>query len=250
MKIIITFLCFSALLTLLFLCNVVAQTFSYLPAEINGHQTLIYTQFTLSYNEEHEQSDWVAYELTGNEAAMSRDRCNCFSKDKQVTTGSSIESDYRSTGFDKGHLCPAADNNMSDKANRESFLMSNMSPQLPSFNREVWAELESWVRKQAELHSTIYVVTGPVFTNNLGTIGGNNVTIPGYFYKTLLRFDGIKAKTIGFLLPQVGATGNIKDYVVPVNTIETLTGLDFYPELDNSVENKVEAQYEIKKWGF
>lgn len=243
MKNIITILCFSALLSVLFSCNAVAQTFSYLPAEANGHQTLIYTQFTLSYNEEYEQSDWVAYELTDNEAAMSRGRCNCFAKDDNVTTGSSAESDYRSTGFDKGHLSPAADNNMSEQANRESFLMSNMSPQLPSFNRGIWAELESWVREQAEFHSTIYVVTGPVFINNLGTIGTNEVTIPGYFYKVLLRFDGTTAKTIGFLLPQVGATGNIKDYVVPVNTIETLTGLDFFPELSSSVENKVESQH-------
>ncbi len=139
---------------------------------------------------------------------------------------------------------------MSEQANRESFLMSNMSPQLPSFNRGIWADLESWVRDQAELHNTVYVVTGAVFVNSLGTLGSNEVTIPGYFYKALLRFDGTKAKTIGFLLPHVGATGRIEDYVVPVNTIETLTGLDFYPELSNSVENRVESQYALRKWGF
>lgn len=243
-------LCYYTLLCVLFSFNVVAQTFNFLPAEINGHQKLTYTQFTLSYNEEHEQPDWVAYELTKDEVAMDRDRCDCFEKDDNVITGSATENDYRSTGFDKGHLCPAADNNMSEKANRESFLMSNMSPQLPSFNRGIWSELESWVRDQAELHSTIYVVTGPVFLNNLGTIGGNKVTIPGYFYKALLRFDGTTAKTIGFLLPQVGATGDLENYVVSVNTLETLTGLDFYPELSNSIENLVESQYELRKWGF
>ena len=181
---------------------------------------------------------------------MKRDRCNCFAKDINITTGSSTESDYRSTGFDKGHLSPAADNNMSEQANRESFLMSNMSPQLPSFNRGIWAELESWVRDQAELHSTVFVVTGPVFSNNLGAIGGNKVTVPGYFFKALLRFDGTTARTIGFLLPHVGAIGNIKDYVVPVNTLESLTGLDFYPELSDTVENRTESQYQLRKWGF
>jgi endonuclease G, mitochondrial len=250
MKKTIAILCYSSFICILLSYNVVAQTFKYLPAEINGHQTLTYTQFTLSYNEEHEQAEWVAYEFTKDEEALKRDRCNCFKKDKNVTTGSAGQSDYTSTGFDKGHLSPAADNNMSEQANRESFLMSNMSPQLPSFNRGIWAELESWVRDQVVIHDTIYVVTGPVFINNLGVIGKNDVTIPGYFYKTLLRFDGNKAKTIAFLLPQIGATGNIKEYVVPVNTIETLTGLDFYSELDNSVENKVESQYEVKKWGF
>jgi len=246
----ISIVCFYTLISVLLACNVTAQTFSYLPAETNGHQKLTYTQFTLSYNEEHEQPDWVAYELTQDEATMNRERCDCFAKDDNVTTGSATESDYQSTGFDKGHLSPAADNNMSEQANRESFLMSNMSPQLPSFNRGIWAELESWVRAQAILHNTIYVVTGPVFLNNLGAIGANKVTIPGYFFKTLLRFDGDKAKSIGFLLPQVGATGNIEDYVVPVNTLESLTGIDFFPELSNSVENRVESQYELRRWGF
>jgi endonuclease G len=135
---------------------------------------------------------------------------------------------------------------MSEQANEESFLMSNMSPQLPSFNGGIWKELEIWVREQAVIHGTIYVVTGPVFVNNLGTIGKNEVTIPGYFYKALLRFEGDKAKSIGFLLPQVGATWNIKDYIVPVNNIETLTGLDFFPELSSSVENRVV----VTAWGF
>ena len=241
---------FCTLLYLVLSTIAVAQAFNYLPVDVSGHQKLFYTQFTLSYNEEHEQPDWVAYELTDTEAAMSRDRCNCFAKDDLVITGSASTADYTSTGFDKGHLCPAADNNMSDDANRESFLMSNMSPQLPSFNRGIWAELESWVRDQAEIHDTVYVVTGPVFANNLGSIGGNEVTIPGYFYKTVLRFEGTKIKTIGFLLPHIGATGNLKDYVVPVNTIETLTGLDFYPELSSSEENKIESQYETGVWGF
>jgi endonuclease G len=155
MKNIITILCFSALLSVLFSCSIVAQTFNYLPEDVNGHQKLIYTQFTLSYNEEYEQPEWVAYELTESEVAMSRDRCDCFAKDDKVTTKSATESDYRSTGFDKGYLCPAADNNMSEQANRESFLMSNMSPQLPSFNRGIWADLESWVRERAEIHGTI-----------------------------------------------------------------------------------------------
>ena len=224
--------------------------FNYLPASINSHQVISYTQFTLSYNEEHEQADWVAYELTDDEAAMQRDRCDCFKSDQQVTTGSASKDDYTSTGFDKGHLCPAADNNMSEQANDESFLMSNMSPQLPGFNRGIWEDLEQWVRQQAMIRTNIYVVVGPVFKNNLGKIGTNEVTIPGYFYKVLLRFDGTVPKTIAFLLPQIGCTGELKDYIVTVNTIESLTGLDFFPELEPSIENKAESQYEPSKWGL
>ena len=237
-------------LSLIICVGITAQDFDYQPYKVGDNQILEYTQFSLSYNEEHEQADWVAYELTAEEVAAKMDRCDCFATDKDVATGSAIEKDYSSTGFDKGHLCPAADNNMSEQANKESFLMSNMSPQLPQFNRGIWADLESWVREQATEHKKIYVVTGPVFVNNLGTISSKKVTIPGYYYKTILRFDGTTAKTIAFLLPHVGAVGELKDYVVAVNSIETLTGLDFYPALNSFVENKAESQIELKTWGF
>lgn len=241
------------LFTLFFCLLSVSLTYSqfqYLPAQVDSHQEVDYSHFTLSYNEQNEQADWVAYMLTKEQAQMSRDRCDCFKTDANIGTGSATQTDYTSSGFDKGHLSPAADNNMSAQANEESFLFSNMSPQLPGFNRGIWADLEEWVRQQAIAHDTIYVVTGPVFRNNLGKMGPDSVTIPGYFYKCILRFDGTTAKTIAFLLPQVGATGEIKDYVVTVNTIETLTGIDFFPALDNSIENKAESQYELTKWGL
>lgn len=226
------------------------QDLNYMPATVNNNQVLNYTQFSLSYNEEHEQADWVAYKLTEEEVAMRQDRCNCFKSDKQVTTKSAVKSDYGSTGFDLGHLAPAADNNLSKKANKESFLMSNISPQTPGFNRGIWKQLEAWVRDQAELHSAVYVVTGPVFSNNLGTLGKNNVTIPGYFYKVLLRPEGEKMVTIAFLIPHLGASDNFQDYIVTVNTVETLTNLDFFPDLDDALENTIESQYRPKKWGL
>ena len=96
--------------------------FNYLPATIPGHQVVKYTQFTLSYNEKHEQADWVAYELDKAEAQMEAGRCNCFHKDTNITTGSSTPEDYANSGFDKGHLSPSEDNQLSAANNRESFL--------------------------------------------------------------------------------------------------------------------------------
>lgn len=240
---------YSLIFTLVFFVTVKAQ-FNYLPAKVGDHQVVKHIEYTLSYNEDNEQPDWVAYELTGQEAEMQRTRCNCFKKDTSVITGSATTADYSSTGFDKGHLSPAADNNISDSANAASFLMSNMSPQLPGFNRGIWADLEDWVRQQAIKYGKIYIVSGPVFINDLGTIGKDSVTIPGYFYKVLLRFDGDQAKTIAFLIPQIGSIGKIQDYIVTVNTIETLTGIDFFPALKDNVENKIESQLEPNKWGF
>ncbi|WP_421896409.1 DNA/RNA non-specific endonuclease [Marinoscillum sp.] len=229
-----------------------AQDFDYLPAPIEGHQVLEYEHFTISYNEEHEQADWVAYELTKEEVELDGNRCkDCFDADDNVTTSSATPRDYSSTGFDRGHLAPSADFYMNATANRQTFVMSNMSPQSPSLNREIWADLESWVREKALEYNKLYVVTGPVFLNNLGSIGNNGVTIPGYFYKVLLRFtDEGRIKTIGFILPNIAPTGELKEYIVPVNQVETLTGLDFFPALASSIENRNEAQYEPSSWGF
>lgn len=227
-----------------------AQTFNYLPANIVGSQVIEYSQFSISYNPNHKQADWVAYELTAEEVKATQERCDCFKIDKNISSDAVSSGDYNSSGFDKGHLCPAADCNISKQANEESFLMTNMSPQLPLFNRGIWSDLEEWVREAALNYSTIYVTTGPVFVNNLGTLSEKKITIPGHYYKTLLRFEGEKIKTIAFLIPHVGAVGKLKDYVVSVNTLETITGIDFYPELDDSMENKVESQIELRKWGL
>ncbi len=237
-------------LTVLMLPSTQAQQFNYLPDTINGHQIVSYTQFTLSYNETHEQADWVAYELDSTEAVMTMKRCNCFKSDRKIHSKSANKNDYSSTGFDLGHLCPAADNNMSKKANRESFRMSNISPQLPGYNREVWKELENWVRLQAIMYDTVYVVTGPVFLNNLGSVGKNQVTIPGYFYKVLLRKQGKKFYSIAIMIPQLGATHDFRRYVIPVNALETITGIDFFPALPDNIENRVESQYQPNKWGM
>ena len=238
------------LLSITLLSGFSPTEFNYMPAKVGDHQIISYTQFTLSYNEQHEQADWVAYELTREEVAMKQPRCNCFKSDKSIITKSASKSDYSSTGFDLGHLSPAADNNMSKQANEESFLMSNISPQIPNFNRGIWKELESWVRDKATEHNSIYVVTGPVFLNNLGVVGKNNVTIPGYYYKILLRQENSKILSIAFLMPQLCTSSYINDYIVTVNTIETITDLDFFPELDKSIENKIESQSQPKKWGL
>ena len=227
-----------------------SQDFNYLPAKVSNHQVISYTQFTLSYNEDHEQSEWISYELTSEEAVMNLDRCDCFRADRKVKTKSASKRDYRSSGFELGQLCPAADNNMSKKANRESFRMSNVSPQLPGFNSGVWRSLEEWVREQAIQYGVVYVVSGPVFNNNLGALGKNNVTIPGYYYKVLLRYEGSKILSIAFLIPHIGSEGNIQDYIVTVNTVESITDLDFFPALDNAIENRIESQFQTKKWGF
>src|SRR5450759_1124712 len=94
-----------------------------------------------------------------------------FKMDQLVTTISSKSSDYTKSGYDRGHLCPAADMGFNPVAMEESFFMSNISPQVPDFNRGLWKELEMTVRKWAIKEHKLYVVTGPVFKDSKGSIG-------------------------------------------------------------------------------
>lgn len=206
----------------------------------NNEQIIKYSHFTLSYNDEFKQPEWVYYMLTKTDLSTKVKRSNNFRSDSKVDKSSTPE-EYINTGFDRGHMSPAADNT-NQQSNSESFYMTNMSPQLPTFNRGIWVTLEEWVRKQAQSFDTIYVATGPVFVNCLGYAG--TVTIPGYYYKCLLRYDNKKPYTIAFLLPHIGAVGEISDYMVPINTVETLTGINFFPQLKEPDEN----QLGLKQW--
>ena len=185
--------------------------------------------YSLGYNEHHEQAAWVIYRMTGNEAvARAAKRSNNFREDPQVPTGSASPADYRRSGYDRGHLAPAADMAFSVKTMKDSFYMSNMSPQKPKFNRGIWKKLEAQVRHFAIAEEDIYIVTGPVLpkTKSL-TIGSSKVTVPAYYYKVVYDLTPPE-KMIGFLLPNEGSSRRLEDFAVTVDAVEEATGLDFF----------------------
>ncbi len=141
-----------------------------------------HTYFTISYAKEHKQAEWVYYELTPEFITGTQSRTDNFRPDPKVTTGSAQLTDYRGSGYDRGHLLPAGDMRKSHTSMSETFYLSNMSPQVPAFNRGIWSTLESIVRNWA-VEGMVYVVTGGVLTSNKGTIGANRVTVPLYYYK-------------------------------------------------------------------
>ncbi len=163
---------------------------------------LYYTGFTIMYNERYEQAEWVAYQLTDDEVWGTLDRTDDFRADRSITTESAALSDYRRSGYDRGHLAPAADMKWAPAAMSESFLMSNMSPQDPGFNRGIWKKLEGLIRDWAEDNEEIYVVTGPVLTDGpYETIGDNQVAVPRRYYRVVLDYSEPGLKAIGFILP-------------------------------------------------
>lgn len=203
----------------------------------SGNQIIEHEYYTLNYNEQHEQADWVYYRLDADLINGGSARKDNFRPDPSVTTASATLSDYKASGYDRGHLAPAGDMKTS-VAMSESFYMSNMSPQAPSFNRGGWKNLEAMFRQWGYEHE-IYVVTGPIFKDNKGDIGDNHVTIPGYYYK--IAYCPVEEQMIAFVMPNEKLTKPIESYVVPTDYVEQMTGIDFFSQLEDGLEDKLEA---------
>ena len=194
--------------------------------------------YELEYSEEHEQAIWVYYTLTQLNLTGSATRKNNFKSDPKVESGSAASKDYSKSGYDRGHLCPAASMTINQEAMNESFYMSNMSPQDPGLNRGKWKQLEGQVRSWVMLEGKLHVVSGPIFEDNIDTIGSNNVTAPGYYYKAIYDPTN-EQKMLGFIMPNKKLEKNISEYAVTIDEIEARTGIDFFNALPDSIENNL-----------
>ena len=233
------------LLLLLLFIPLVSFGQAYLPKS-NG-ELITHVYYTLSYNEKHEQAEWVHYYLDKNRILGNTERTNNFRVDNKVSTGSASLADYKGSGYDRGHLAPAGDMKRDKISMSQSFLLSNISPQNASFNRGDWKKLESLVRAWAE-NNALYVTTAGILENDLTTIGFNRVSVPKRFYKII--YNPKDQQMIAFLMPNEKITRPLISYVVSVNMIETLTGIDFYSEMEDELEDKLESQKSIKEWNF
>jgi len=245
-------------LRLLFACVLFAfianaqQTF--VNIEIPAHQAteklISHAGYTLSYNEKYEQANWVAYELTSEETNSIYNRTNQFLVDPKISTGSAENSDYAGSGYDRGHLAPAGDMGWSAQSMIESFYYSNMSPQVPSFNRGIWKNAESFTREAAITNQTVYIVTGPVFTSNMTSIGPNKVAVPQSYFKIVLDYSEPEFKAIAFVIPNAASKLPLQHFAVSVDDVEHLTGLDFFPLITDSVESQLESKFDISLWNW
>ncbi|MGA2506115.1 MAG: DNA/RNA non-specific endonuclease [Chitinispirillaceae bacterium] len=210
--------------------------------------------YTLCYDEPYEEAKWVAYKLTKEEANGKLPRKDAFRADPLVPTGSAIPADYKTVPgeqkYDKGHLCNNADMSFDSIAQSETFYMSNMTPQIHSFNAGIWLTLEKKVREWANQDDTVDVVAGPILHSGLKTIGQDKVAVPEYFYKVILAYTGKVHSAIGFIFPHEKATKPLKDFAVSVDSVEKVTGIDFFPSLPDSEENALESKVELNKWGL
>lgn len=222
----------------------------FLPALVSGENRVHHFAYDLVYSEPHEQAKWVAYELTKNETVSLFERNDRFLPDPEIKTGSATDADYAGYNYDRGHLAPAADMGWSDVAMRESFYYSNMSPQIAGFNRGVWKRLESQVRTWAILDSSVYIVTGPVLKDNLFGIGPNKVSVPNHYYKVVLEYAGKNKKGLGFVMPNASSSLPLQSFAVSIDSVERLTGIDFFPGLPDKDEQQIESQVCLNCWSW
>lgn len=212
-------------------------------------QVIEHIGYTVSYNEQRRNPNWVAYELTGEEVSGTEPRGSRFIPDPDVIGRQAADDDYKHSGWDRGHLAPAADMKWSEQAMDESFYLSNISPQNGNLNRGVWKSIEELTRDNASRYGRILVVTGPVFTskNGLGTIGDNRVLIPNAFYKVLLAYDN-GYSGIGFYCENIAGRKRLHTYAKSIDEIEEFTGIDFFYKLPDDVEAEVESSFDWNDW--
>ncbi|PVW17220.1 DNA/RNA non-specific endonuclease [Marixanthomonas spongiae] len=210
---------------------------------------VIHKYYTLSYAEPYEQAEWVAYELRKDQIVNNDFKRPYFVVDREVKTGSADWRNYKNSGYDRGHLIPAADREFSENAYHETFLTSNISPQNHEFNAGIWNRLEQKTRYWAKKYDGVYVVTGGVLREGLETIGGERVSVPESFFKIIVDISEGKHKAIAFLIPNKATSESYYNFAISIDELEQQAGIDFFPKLPDSIEHKMEATFNLKDWG-
>lgn len=212
-------------------------------------QIIEHLGYTVSYNHDWLVPNWVAYELTDFEASGELPRSNNFAPDPLVHGDPVVTYDYKNSGYDRGHMAPAGDMKWSEQAMRESFYMTNICPQNHNNNAGDWKSLEELARDWARQYGNIYIACGPIVEERHQTIGLNHtIAVPAAFYKVFLRQKRDSWTAIGFVMPNQAGSRPLMTYMMTVDDVERLTGIDFFYNLPDSIEDVVEADYTITDW--
>lgn len=221
-----------------------------LPSTNKKLEFIDHIYYKLGYDNSHKQAQWVGYLLTKRMVKSKNcQRNDNFREDKSISKGSASPKDYKGSGYDRGHLCPSGDMTWSYEAMDMTFLMSNISPQEPDFNRGIWKYLEDRVRDWAVENDSIIVITGPILSGITSRIGKNKVSVPKKYFKIIIDITRPTIKAIGFVMENKDLSGEIFSYSVTIDEVERLTGLNIFPKKEkNSTIKNLEAKIKISDW--
>ncbi len=216
---------------------------SSLPSQIKD-----YDGFRVSFNRDNRTPNWVAWELLASETDGDVGRYNTFWTDPDID-GCPSTYDYRNSGYDRGHLCPAADQKWSQQAMEHCFSLANICPQDHSLNTGAWKTLEGKERIWAQRDSALIIISGPIYSDtDRKRIGNAGVRVPGAFFKILAAPHLDNPRGIAFVYPNMTAPGNMENYVTTIDEVEQLTGFDFLSALPDDIENEIESKSSFKEW--
>jgi endonuclease G len=220
------------------------------PVNQEKYQIVKHKYYTLAYSEKNEQPAWVCYSLKKEHVGGKEPRSNNFVPDPMVSTQTADDIDYNKSGYDKGHMVPAADMSWSPEAMKETFYYSNISPQVPSFNRGEWKKLEEKVRSWAIEFDSVKVYVGPIFKDNIKKIGPDSVTVPGHYFKVIAVYHNSTYSGIGFIFPNKKVVDPLSNYAVSIDSVENYSDLDFYTYLPETIEKTMESGFDLSLWGL
>lgn len=220
-----------------------------LPRSTTG-EIVEHSYYTLSYSEPHEQAEWVAYVLKNEHLTYDDRKRPYFIEDPKVSTKSADWRNYRGSGYDRGHLLPAGDRRFSEQAYNETFYTSNISPQDKDFNAGIWNRLEQQVRFWCKKYGQLFVVTGGVLEDDLPQIGDEDVDVPRTYYKIVMKGSGDNTKVLAFLIPAEESKRPLEDFLVSVDKVEKMTGIDFFEKQTDAWQSKIESKVDASDWKF
>lgn len=206
-----------------------------------------YTGFVLSFNKNNRTPNYVAWELLGTEVSTEWPRSDNFWQDNDII-GCPKHADYTGSGYDRGHMCPAADQKWSEQAMNDCFVMANMCPQLHDLNAGAWEKLEEKERLWAKRDSAVMIIAGPLYIDGDKSIEKSNVRVPDAFFKVLLAPYLDEPRGIAFVYPHMKCPGNMQDYALTIDEVEKMTGFDFFSALPDELEQEVESTYSFTEW--
>lgn len=216
-----------------------------IPVSIKEHDEIVLKRmaYTVSYNNKMKNPNWVAWELTRKELIGKEERTDKFVPDPDLPEPRVKTSDYTRSGYDRGHMAPAADMKWSTRAMEESFYMSNICPQHKNLNRGDWNDLEDACRAWAKKYGTVYIACGPIYDHSKPKrIGASKVAVPDRFFKVVLIYNRKDPMALGFIFPNIAHSQDLSQYQVTVDDVEFATGFDFFSKLPDHVEDYIEAE--------
>lgn len=214
-------------------------------------QVVEHVGYTVSYNSDWRIPNWVAYELTAEEVQGVEPRGNDFVPDPDII-GSPSTDDYKNSGYDRGHMAPAADMKWSKQAMTESFYTSNICPQNQNLNKGDWKDLEEHVRNMATKYDHIYIACGPIVSAKPKTIGQysciDRIAVPDAFFKAILRQKDESWSALGFMMPNQAGHKELSSYAMSIEELEMIIDMDLFYNLPNDIEEHVERTFNLTDW--